>query len=78
MGSPSARTASVVLAAPGASLLAVFLVNEAHYGQGDVLSGLCLLLVGVGLAPLALGALVRAAWARIAAGGGRDAFFCAP
>ena len=47
-------SASVVLAAPGSSLLAVFVVNEAHYGQGDVLSGLFTLLLGVGLAPLAL------------------------
>ena len=31
-------------APPGGSLLALFVVNEAHYGQGVTLVGLCLLL----------------------------------
>lgn len=56
--------AGVVLSAPGASLLAVCVVNEAHYGQGDVLAGQCALLLAVGLLPLplfALGMLLRRA-----------------
>ena len=41
----------------------MFLVNEAHYGQGAELSGLCALMLAVALAPL-LPALAAGAWAR--------------
>lgn len=55
--------ASALAAPPGQSVLSVFLVNEAHYGQGAELSGLCALLLGVVLLPLpAVGAGV--AWLR--------------
>lgn len=61
--------ASVLVAPPGASVLAVFTVNEAHYGQGDVLAGLCAMLLGVVALPgallgLALGLRALAARAR--------------
>jgi iron(III) transport system permease protein len=54
--------ASALVSPPGQSVLSVFLVNEAHYGQGAELSGLCALMLGVALLPLlpavVLGALV--------------------
>lgn len=43
--------ASAVVEPPGASLLAVFVVNEAHYGAGPALAGLLLLLLIVAAAP---------------------------
>jgi iron(III) transport system permease protein len=43
--------ASALVAPPGESVLSVFLVNEAHYGQGTELSGLCVLLLAVALVP---------------------------
>ena len=51
--------AGVLVVPPGASILSVFVVNEAHYGQGDYLAGLFVLLLGVVLAPLALLGLWR-------------------
>jgi iron(III) transport system permease protein len=51
--------ATSLVAPPGQSLLSVFLVNEAHYGQGAELSGLCALLLAIVLAPgVPLAALV--------------------
>lgn len=44
--------ASSLLAPPGKSLLAVFVVNEAHYGQGAELAALSTLLLATALAPL--------------------------
>ncbi|MBX3472032.1 MAG: hypothetical protein KF878_34705, partial [Planctomycetes bacterium] len=55
--------ASAVVEPPGATLLAVFVVNEAHYGAGPALAGLLTLLLLVAAAPVAL-ALGTAALAR--------------
>ena len=44
--------ATALVNPPGKSLLAVFVVNEAHYGQGPELTGLCGLLAAVALAPV--------------------------
>lgn len=58
--------ASAVVEPPGASLLAVFVVNEAHYGAGPALAGLLLLLLVVAAAPplcLLLGRAARRSWA---------------
>jgi len=52
--------AAQVLEPPGASLLGVFVVNEAHYGAGPELAGLLLVLLLVVVAPLALGAALVA------------------
>ncbi len=43
--------ATSLVAPPGQSVLSVFLVNEAHYGQGAELSGLCALLLAIVLVP---------------------------
>lgn len=51
--------ASSLLAPPGKSLLAVFVVNEAHYGQGAELAALSALLLGTALTPLVGLALLR-------------------
>jgi iron(III) transport system permease protein len=51
--------AGVLVVPPGASILSVFVVNEAHYGQGDYLAGLFVLLLAVVLAPLALAGVWR-------------------
>lgn len=55
--------ASVILSAPGTALLAVSAVNEAHYGQGDVLAGQLALLVLVMLGPPGLFAAANWCWA---------------
>lgn len=44
--------ATAIVNPAGKSLLAMFVVNEAHYGQGSELTGLCALLIGVAVAPL--------------------------
>jgi iron(III) transport system permease protein len=55
--------ASALLAPPGKSLLAVFVVNEAHYGQGADLAGLTsLLLVTALVPPLVAGSLAAYSW----------------
>ena len=59
--------AGVLVAPPGASILAVFTVNQAHYGPGPVLTGLFVLLLGVVALPFVvwgLGRGVRGLWAR--------------
>ncbi len=60
--------AAALLAPPGKPLLAVFVVNEAHYGQGAELTGLCVLLLATVALPvplaLALGAAARKGWRR--------------
>ncbi|MCO5165030.1 MAG: hypothetical protein M9894_01515 [Planctomycetes bacterium] len=57
--------ASAVVEPPGASLLAVFVVNEAHYGAGPALAGLLTLLLAVAAAPVAAGLVARAAARRL-------------
>lgn len=55
--------ASALLAPPGKALLAVFVVNEAHYGQGADLAGLTsLLLVTALVPPLLAGSLAAYSW----------------
>lgn len=55
--------ASALLAPPGKSLLAVFVVNEAHYGQGADLAGLTSLLLVTALVPPVLaGSLAAYTW----------------
>lgn len=53
--------AASLLAPPGKSLLSVFVVNEAHYGQGAELTGLCLLLLATVATPVAAVAAAVAA-----------------
>lgn len=55
--------ATALLAPPGKSLLAVFVVNEAHYGQGADLAGLtALLLVTALVPPVVAGSLAAYSW----------------
>lgn len=55
--------ASALLAPPGKSLLAVFVANEAHYGQGADLAGLTSLLLATAIVPpLVAGALAAYGW----------------
>ena len=56
--------AATLLAPPGKSLLAVFVVNEAHYGQGPELAALSLLLLCTALLPLGLLLAAAGAWRR--------------
>ncbi|HNQ87777.1 MAG TPA: hypothetical protein PKM73_03985 [Verrucomicrobiota bacterium] len=52
----------VLLVPPGGETLALRVFNLLHYGHHGQVNALCLLLLGLAVAPLAAAGLVRAAW----------------